>query len=801
MKKLTLLSTFLLLALFSDSLLAQANFETSLHKTRNGKPFWYSEANGGFEGLTNVPITELGCVECHGPSDANGNPYSDTYSGGICVDCHATDFSVAVDQCYKCHGRQKTETVALALPDVHRDAGMVCWDCHGMDDLHGDGTAYNSMLEDGAIKTDCSNEGCHPSLPEGHEPYDPHGGKLHCSSCHSKTVISCYNCHFESQVETHLKRAYKPINDFVLLVNREKDGKVYPASFQSLSYQDTSFVAFGPFGTHTITREGKKCADCHANDVVKEYDQTGEIKFAEWNEADSALTWKHGIVPIPYDYESSFKMDFITYTGSTADPVAPSKQWAKIGKDTWDGGHMLFATPLTEEQMDKLSMDVGAIAENFETSIHKTRAGKNYWYGKENGGFEAFTNVPVSEIGCVECHGPTDANGNPYPVPYPGASCVDCHADDGTVSMNQCFSCHSRQKTEAVGMAIPDVHRDAGFVCWDCHGTEDMHGDGTPYNSMLEDGATKTDCSNEGCHASLPASHPADTHGGKLHCTSCHSETVITCYNCHFESQVETQVKRAYKQLTGFVILVNREKDGKVHPASFQSLTYQGNSFAAIGPYTSHTIKKEARGCADCHVNFGGQVESIIEYNNTGEIKFAEWNEADSALTWKKGIVPLPADYQRSFKMDFITYDGSTADAPGTGPKNWSKIGKDTWDGHQLFFASPMTKDQMAKLGFDTTLTDVRQDGVIPTQFSLEQNYPNPFNPSTTIQYSLAKQSQVSLKVYDVIGNEVTTLIDETQNAGTYRLNFNAANLASGIYFYQLNTDSFTDTKKLVLLK
>jgi hypothetical protein len=96
-----------------------------------------------------------------------------------------------------------------------------------------------------------------------------------------------------------------------------------------------------------------------------------------------------------------------------------------------------------------------------------------------------------------------------------------------------------------------------------------------------------------------------------------------------------------------------------------------------------------------------------------------------------------------------------------------------------------------------------------PAEFILEQNYPNPFNPSTTIRYSVptviaseAKQSQlITLKVYDVLGNEVATLVNDEQQAGSHSVNFNSAGLASGIYFYKLQAGNFITTKKMVIMK
>lgn len=92
-------------------------------------------------------------------------------------------------------------------------------------------------------------------------------------------------------------------------------------------------------------------------------------------------------------------------------------------------------------------------------------------------------------------------------------------------------------------------------------------------------------------------------------------------------------------------------------------------------------------------------------------------------------------------------------------------------------------------------------DEIIVNNFSLEQNYPNPFNPSTTINYSLSERSAVSLKIYDVLGNEVSSLVNTTQEAGKYDIQFNASGLSSGLYIYTLNAGNFTSSKKMMLLK
>jgi photosystem II stability/assembly factor-like uncharacterized protein len=89
----------------------------------------------------------------------------------------------------------------------------------------------------------------------------------------------------------------------------------------------------------------------------------------------------------------------------------------------------------------------------------------------------------------------------------------------------------------------------------------------------------------------------------------------------------------------------------------------------------------------------------------------------------------------------------------------------------------------------------------IPANFKLYQNYPNPFNPTTNIKYQITNINYVSLKIFDILGKEVLTLVNEKQKPGTYEVTFDGSNFPSGIYFYQLRSDNFIETKKLILIK
>jgi hypothetical protein len=98
-------------------------------------------------------------------------------------------------------------------------------------------------------------------------------------------------------------------------------------------------------------------------------------------------------------------------------------------------------------------------------------------------------------------------------------------------------------------------------------------------------------------------------------------------------------------------------------------------------------------------------------------------------------------------------------------------------------------------------ITDVESTTELPSRFALFQNYPNPFNPVTIIQFSIVNSQLTILKVYDVLGREVATLVNEVKQPGTYTVQWDASGVASGVYFYRLEAGSFTSVKKLLLLR
>ena len=125
----------------------------------------------------------------------------------------------------------------------------------------------------------------------------------------------------------------------------------------------------------------------------------------------------------------------------------------------------------------------------------------------------------------------------------------------------------------------------------------------------------------------------------------------------------------------------------------------------------------------------------------------------------------------------------------------------------QVFVGTMTGTSSIIEAGFlaDTllrgTVVSVAEHEAVPKEYALWWNYPNPFNPSTTIKYELPKASVVRLSVYDMLGREVSVLLNERREAGVYEVKFDGSNLASGVYFYRLQAGDFTQTKRLLLLK
>jgi len=149
------------------------------------------------------------------------------------------------------------------------------------------------------------------------------------------------------------------------------------------------------------------------------------------------------------------------------------------------------------------------------------------------------------------------------------------------------------------------------------------------------------------------------------------------------------------------------------------------------------------------------------------------YRSTDSGSSW---TLELPGSGNQWFVLDFVTMGSSAV-------------------GYAASFAGAVAQ-------YSGTVTSVQQTSDwVPTVFHLDQNYPNPFNPSTTIKYELPQSSVVRLSVYDMLGREVSVLVNESKDAGVHEVRFDGSGLASGFYLYRLQAGNYVGTKKLLLLR
>lgn len=181
---------------------------------------------------------------------------------------------------------------------------------------------------------------------------------------------------------------------------------------------------------------------------------------------------------------------------------------------------------------------------------------------------------------------------------------------------------------------------------------------------------------------------------------------------------------------------------------------------------------------------------SVLQLNNENAVELS-WITA-TELNNSGFAVERKTQYTDWKNIGFVEGQGTTTET-----QSYSFIDNDLSAGSYSY--------RLKQVDFDGSFTyhelaQTIEIGAIKT-FYLSQNYPNPFNPSTTISFQVPVESNVSLKIYDMLGNEVASLVNETKTAGEYEVEFNAATISSGIYFYRLQAGDFVETKRMMLMK
>jgi hypothetical protein len=209
--------------------------------------------------------------------------------------------------------------------------------------------------------------------------------------------------------------------------------------------------------------------------------------------------------------------------------------------------------------------------------------------------------------------------------------------------------------------------------------------------------------------------------------------------------------------------------------------------------------------CAPCHGNIGNSFKDKKYYIN-GNADLDGNGTAEGLQLEVHGIMEQLSEFLPHDEDGNVSITEDNADSLDLTPEImrggyvYLWIEEDRSFGiHNPAFTISLLKAAIEELG-GTTSIEYPENG-IPQEFQLSQNYPNPFNPSTTIEFSLPAQADVSVTIYDALGNELEVLFSGSKSAGTHSLNWNASNYASGIYFYRLNAGTFNQVKKMLLLK
>lgn len=210
-----------------------------------------------------------------------------------------------------------------------------------------------------------------------------------------------------------------------------------------------------------------------------------------------------------------------------------------------------------------------------------------------------------------------------------------------------------------------------------------------------------------------------------------------------------------------------------------------------------------------------GQVIYVMwtgpQLNSQGELDTAN-NGAGTTYYWRDLYHAYSTDGGTTWTYGgvFPGMSNTLSEVFGHAAQHLQQVNPTTYRAHIIYLADQttgvgpfdavLTDNDLIYTTYDITVTSA-DPSPVANSFDLAQNYPNPFNPSTNIRYSLAERSNVTIKVYDILGNEVATLVNQVKEAGNHNVVFNAANLASGMYIYTINAGNFTATKKMMLLK
>lgn len=231
----------------------------------------------------------------------------------------------------------------------------------------------------------------------------------------------------------------------------------------------------------------------------------------------------------------------------------------------------------------------------------------------------------------------------------------------------------------------------------------------------------------------------------------------------------------------------------------YQTFTFGNVSVKAVPAYNSNHPKSSCVGFIISIPTADSDTIKLYHPGDTGKIPemadLASQNITYALLPMDGTYTMTPQEATAAAAMIHAKHDIPIHTKPGVTGYSDSKV---------ALFTSPnkMVIKPGTNIPLTNTTTSVEEGSISKTEsYKLFQNYPNPFNPVTIISYQVPKMEHVELNVFDLFGRKIETLVNKNQNAGSYQVAFNGRNLASGIYFYRINTGSFSSTKKMILAK
>lgn len=441
--------------------------------------------------------------------------------------------------------------------------------------------------------------------------------------------------------------------------------------------------------------------------------------------------------------------------------------------------------------------------------------------------------MKLANIQCESCHGPAEG-GHPaaMAVSIEPDACAACHDDDhyhvypsqwevsNHAKLNRpytrtsCGKCHNGKGfIQWVKLGKPDelpeeVDANYNITCATCHDPHDATNEyqlrtveaTLPNGEVITEGGLGKLCMN--CHNSrrilpdriiernTPGRAPEPHHGPQAE--------MLTTMNC-YTWEMKLPSSPHLQATENACVDCHMYEDGShgEHDPDGNLNTSGMHSFAMVNQKGVDNVNA----CKDCHGNVGATFADKKYYLNGNAdhdgngIAEGLQHEVEGLLDTLHAILPQNEDGEPEIQDSTTAFDVAAA------MYNWYFVEEDRSLGiHNPAFTVALLQLSIAKVR-DVALSINPVDVTVPNEYSLSQNYPNPFNPYTQIDFSIKKAGRVSIKVFDMLGREVATLVDDNMQPGKYKARFDGAQLASGIYMYRIVAEDFTAIKKMVLLK